>query len=94
MSPLPLGRPRKYSWRQTVTHDQHLIIDPQRVELGRASVGVTRGPFYGVFGTPNAVLHSMPRRTARVLAFPGWLRGEIVTLRAELEEIRRTMSVR
>jgi hypothetical protein len=49
-------------------------------------------PFYGIFGDLNAALHYMPCHTARVIQFPGH-RTEIARLRAEIEELRKTVSV-
>lgn len=68
-------------------------VDPQKLWLANLNVGYVGSPFYGVFGSSTAVL-SMPRHTARVLAFPGCPRGELARLRAELAEMRRSICVR
>jgi hypothetical protein len=38
---------------------QHHVIDPKRIELGRASIGAASWChlFGGLFGNPNAALH-------------------------------------
>jgi hypothetical protein len=46
----------------------------------------------GIFGNLDAALHYLPCRAARILKFPE--RGsEIARLRAEIEEMRKTVSV-
>jgi hypothetical protein len=69
-------------------------VDPARVEAGRASVGAASWlqPFAGIFGDTSAF--PVPRSTASILAFPGCFRGEILKLKAELAEIRRSICVR
>jgi hypothetical protein len=93
---LCLQRPRRHRWRRVLSHDRRRVaghyfgpIDPHRVDLGRASVGATSGPWAGIFGSPVAVLQRMPLYMARILAFPGCFRGEIEHLKAELEELKR-----
>ncbi len=76
MSALPLQRPRRSQVRCVLSHAQRRMmlhsfgdIDPQRIELGRASIGAASWchMFGDLFGNPNAVLY---RETARVIKFP------------------------
>jgi hypothetical protein len=58
------------STRRLLPDDQHrlarhFIIDPQRLQFARLSIGAVCGPFAGIFGSPNAVVHYMPLDAAR-----------------------------
>jgi len=56
-------------------------------------IGMMGSPFLGVFGNLNAALHQAFFYTARIIRFPE-RRGDLAKLRAELNELRRTISVR
>jgi hypothetical protein len=71
---------------------QHYVIDPERVMLANCMIGMTGSPFWGVFGDPTLVLRYASPYTARVIKFPE-RRNEIARLRAEIEEMRKTVSV-
>jgi hypothetical protein len=93
---LPLRRPRRSRWRRyALSHNRRRVaghyfgpIDPVRAAAGRAFVGVTSLPFYGLFGTPEAAFHHLPRHTAKMIAFRGCPRSELVVIKHKLEEIR------
>jgi hypothetical protein len=55
--------------------------------------GGPSAPQASIFGNLNAALHSLPCRTARILKFPE-RRNDFAKLRAEIEEMRKTVSVR
>ncbi len=64
-------------------------VDLQCVELARLAIGAASWrPLGGLFGNPNY----MPHDTARVIKFPE-RRSELAKLRAEIEEMRKTVSV-
>ena len=97
LPPLPPGR-RRIIQRHVLTHEQyrlmqHYVVDPERVMLPNCVIGMTGSPFWGAFGDPTIVLRYAPRYTARVIKFPE-RRNEIAKLRAEIEEMRKTGSVR
>jgi hypothetical protein len=85
--------------RPVLTHDQRRIAahcycwdDLARMIAANAEIGNASWctAFAGIFGDVNAVLHYMPRPTARIIRFPE--RGnEIAKIRAELEEMRKTV---
>jgi hypothetical protein len=94
--PLPSER-RRIIQRHVLSHDQlrlmrHYVIDPGRVMSANCMIGMTGSPFWGVFGDPTMLLRYAPRYTARVIKFPE-RRNEIAKLRAEIEEMRKTVSV-
>jgi hypothetical protein len=66
-------------------------IDPAAQGRARASVGQAEWlqPFSRLFGNPDAF--SEPRQMARIIAFPGCFQGELAQIRAELEELKRTI---
>jgi hypothetical protein len=79
--------------RVSLSHDrrrlmQHHVIDPKRIEVGRASIGAASWcyRFGACFGDTNYGLH---RDTAHIIKFPE-RRSDIAKLRAELEEMKRT----
>src|SRR6266436_4762015 len=59
-----------------------------RIAIGNAS---WLHPFWGVFGDPAILLH-MPYHMARILKFPE-RRSELARLKAEIKELRKTVSV-
>jgi hypothetical protein len=79
-----------------LSHDQHRLrqhcgyIAPERIELGRASIGAASwcSAFSGIFG--EAGLHHTPIYSATIIMFPE-RRSEIARLRAEVEELRRSV---
>jgi hypothetical protein len=85
--------------RRLLTHDEHRLrqhfgyIDPRRVDLARMSIGAASwcSPFRGIYG--EVAPHSMPVCSATILKFPD-RRSDIAKLRAEVEELRRFISVR
>ena len=95
---LPPGRRRRA--RHVFSHDHRRLawhylghLDPERVALINRMIGMMGSPFRCVFGDPTIVLRYAPRYTARVIKFPE-RRNEIAKLRAEIEEMRKTGSVR
>jgi hypothetical protein len=81
--------------RPVLTHDElrlmrHYVMDPERVTLINRAIGMTGLLFGGIFGDLNAALHYLPCHTARVIQFPGH-RTEIARIRAEIEEMRKTV---
>jgi hypothetical protein len=68
------------------------FIDPERTWRARIAIGNASWfhPFWGVFGDPTIVLRYAPRYTARVIKFPE-RRSEIARIRAEIEEMRKTV---
>jgi hypothetical protein len=71
--------PRTKRARTSLSHDQRRItahdfgfIDPQRTADASAEVGNASWvhPFGDLFGNLNAVLHYMPRDSARIIKFP------------------------
>jgi hypothetical protein len=54
-------------------------------------IGMTGSPFWGVFGDPTILLRYAPLYTARVIKFPE-RRSDLAMLRAEIEEMRKTVS--
>jgi hypothetical protein len=93
-------RASRLARRLTPSHDdrrvllhRHGYLDPQRIWLARLAIGEVWRPFYGIFGNAHALLNYMPYHVARILKFPE-RRSEIAKLRSEIEEIRRTVSVR
>ena len=96
MSALPLQRPRRNRWRRVLTHDRRRVMwhhfacqDFER--LWRANVAIGNASschaFSGCFGDPNYGLH---RDTANIIKFPE-RRSDIAKLRAEIEEMNRTV---
>jgi hypothetical protein len=75
--PLPLQRQRRRSQPvRCVSHNERRLmqheggyVDPRRLEFACLSIGVTVGPWAGVFGTPLAILHPMFAPSARILKF-------------------------
>ena len=102
--PLPPGRrrrPSRVSRRSTLTHNEwrklgHLYgyIDPQRTWRARIAIGNTSWLhlFWGVFGDPTILLRYAPLYTARIIKFPE-RRSELARLKAEIKELRKTVSV-
>jgi hypothetical protein len=105
MPPLPPVRKRRAhrAWRRRfrLYHDdrrvllhRHGYVDRARIEDCRRAIGgASWGPFAGIFGDLNAALHYLPCHAARILKFPE-RRSKIAKLRAEIEEMRKTVSVR
>ncbi len=80
-----------HSRTTTIACGSIFIVDPGRVDVCRAAIGVAPWcGFNGIFGNPYAVQHYMPRHTARILAFPE-RRIELGKIRDELAELRRTI---
>jgi hypothetical protein len=48
--------------------------------------------FWGVFGDPTILLRYAPLYTARIIKFPE-RRSELARLKAEIKELRKTVSV-
>jgi hypothetical protein len=87
---------RRIIQRHVLSHDQyrlmrHYVVDPEHVMLANRMIGMTGSPFWGVFGDPAILLH-MPYHMARILKFPE-RRSELARLKAEIKELRKTVSV-
>ena len=91
---------RRIIQRHALSHDQRRkymrwygFIDPERTWRARIAIGNASWlhPFWGVFGDPAILLH-MPYHMARILKFPE-RRSELARLKAEIKELRKTVSV-
>jgi hypothetical protein len=82
---------RRWHWshddKRVILH-RHGRLDPERVWQANIMIGM---PVWwtGLFGDPRALSYVVPR----ILRFPE-RRSEIAKLRAEIEEMRKTVSVR
>jgi hypothetical protein len=106
MPPLPPVRKRRAhrAWRRRfrLYHDdrrvllhRHGYVDRARIAEANAEIGNASWvhPFRDIFGKLNAALHYLPCHAARILKFPE-RRSDLARLRAEIEEMRKTVSVR
>ena len=104
MPPLPPVRKRRAhrAWRRRfrLYHDdrrvllhRHGYVDRARIADANAAIGSASWLhlFWGVFGDPTILLH-MPYHMARVIRFPD-RRSELAKIRAEIKELRKTVSV-
>ena len=86
-------RGRQCRWhdlRRLVAH--HLQGDLQRAR--DCYVGATVLPFAGIFGSLIGDPNLVPPCQARVISFPRRAINELAELRVEIEQMRRTLSVR
>jgi hypothetical protein len=95
LPPLPPERRRR--GRCVLSHDQyrvlrHYVVDLERLVLANYAIGMVGALFSGVFGSPNAPPHLAFLYSARIIKFPE-RRNELGELRAEIEEMRKTVSV-
>ena len=69
-------------------------VDPERTWRARIAIGNASWlqSFFGIFGDPTILLRYAPRYTARVIKFPE-RRSELARLKAEIKELRKTVSV-
>jgi hypothetical protein len=92
LPPLPPVRRRRR--RHVLSREQRrlmqrFVVDPERVTLVNCMIGMIDSPWAHVFGDPNAASFY----TARIIRFPE-RRNELAKLRGDVEEMRRTISVR
>jgi hypothetical protein len=88
---------RRIIQRPVLTHNQWRLLqryamDPERAMLANCAIGNASWctPFAGIFGDLNAALYYLPCRAAQILRFPE-RRSSLAKLRAEIEEMRKTV---
>jgi hypothetical protein len=93
--PLPLHTPRTRRYERCMSHDERRLtghqLDPARVRQANEAIGMAswKQPFSGLFGNPAAIY--VPPPSARVIGFPSSFHGKVAEIRAELDELKRSM---